>query len=144
MGILTDLKRLRGGQFLFKTNIETYNEKLLGLSDLAEVPMKATPHQTLNLSKRMIRCAELKHASEEEIISELADQGVVDCFNIKVKSQDGVRWKSNTYILTFGTSTLPKHIEIGFIYIHIEIYIPNPLRYFRCQKYGHSCLCSLW
>jgi len=81
---------------LVKTNSQTYSEKLLRLSDLAGVPVKATPHRTLNLSKGVIRCAELKHASEEEIISELANQGVVDCFNIKVKGQDGVRRKSNT------------------------------------------------
>ena len=138
IGTLTDLRRLRGGQLLVKTDSETYSKKLLGLSDLAGVPVKATPHRTLNSSKGVVRCGELKHASEEEIISELADQGVVDCFNIKVKGQDGVRRKTNTYILTFSTSTLPKHIKIGFIHTKVEIYIPNPLRCFQCQKYGHS------
>ena len=103
IGTLTDLKRSRGGQLLVKTNSQTYSEKLLGLSDLAGVPVKATPHRTLNSTKGVIRCGELKHASEEEIISELAEQGVVDCFNIKVKGQDGVRRKSNTYILTSKT-----------------------------------------
>jgi len=61
---LTDLKRLRDGQLLVKTNRQTYIEKLLGLSDLAGVPMKAVPQWTLNSSKRVIKCAELKHASE--------------------------------------------------------------------------------
>jgi len=99
---------------------------------------EATPHQTLNSLKGVIRCAELKHASEDEIITELADQGVVDCFNIQVKGQDGVRQKTNIYILTFNTSALPKHIKIGFLHTEVEMYIPNPLRCFRCQKYGHG------
>ena len=96
--------------------------------------MKATPHQTLSSSKGVIRCTELN----DEIITELANQGVVDCFNIKVKGQDWVRWKTNTYILTFSMSALPKHIKIGFIHTKVEMYIPNPLWCFRCQKYGHS------
>ena len=44
IGTLTDLRRLRGGQLLVKTDSETYSRKLLGLSDLAGVPVKATPH----------------------------------------------------------------------------------------------------
>jgi len=46
IGTLTDLKRLRGGQLLEKTNSQPYIEKLLGLSDLTGVPVKATPRQT--------------------------------------------------------------------------------------------------
>jgi len=138
IGTLDDLKRLRGGQLLIKTSSHSYSSKLLGLTDLAGVPVKATPHRTLNSSKGVIRCSELKHASEDEIASELAHQGVVDCFNIKVKGQDGVRRNTNTYILTFNTAALPKHIKIGYIHTKVEMYIPNPLRCFQCQKYGHS------
>ena len=145
IGTLDDLKRLRCGQLLIKTNSQSYSNKLLGLTDLAGVPelQKATPHRTLNSSKGVIRCSELKHTSEDEIITELAHQGVVDCFNIKVKGQDGVRRKTNTYILTFNTSTVPKHIKIGFLHTKVEMYIPNPLRCFQCQKYGHSKNCLL-
>jgi len=119
-GTLDDRKRLRGGQLLIKTNSQSYSNKLLGLSDLAGVPVKATPHRTLNSSKGVIRCSELKHASEDEIITELAHQGVVDSFNIKVKGQDGVRCKTNTYILTFNTSTVQNTSKLAFFILKLR------------------------
>ena len=42
------------------------------------MPIKITPHKTLNYSKGVIRSPELKGSSEEEMVSELKDQGVTD------------------------------------------------------------------
>ena len=41
------------------------------------------------------------------------------------------------YILTFNSPTTPKEIKIGYINEKIETYIPNPLRCYKCQKFGH-------
>ena len=48
-----------------------------------------------------------------------------------------------THILTFNSPTTPKEIKIGYINEKIEKYIPNPLRCFKCQKFGyHGSICN--
>ena len=39
--------------------------------------------------------------------------------------------------MTFNRSQLPKEIKVGYNLIKINPYIPNPLRCYNCQKFGH-------
>ena len=41
-------------------------------------------------------------------------------------------------MITFRTASIPKYIKIGYLRIPVELYIPNPLRCFNCQKFGHG------
>ena len=43
----------------------------------------------------------------------------------------------NTCILTFNTSQVPTEIKVGYNLIKFSPYIPNPLRCYNCQKFGH-------
>ena len=47
------------------------------------------------------------------------------------------RSKTNSIILTFGVQTLPDFIRVCYQKIKVRPYIPNPLRCFKCQKFGH-------
>ena len=58
--------------------------------------------------------------------------------NISVRTTSGTRKNANTYILTFNGSLPPKSIKIGYLNVKVEVYMPNPLRCFNCQKYGHG------
>ena len=72
--------------------------------------------------------------SNEEIVQELKSQGV-----ISVRSETGERRNTSTFILTFHTTTVPKHIYVAdFLRVPVAVYIPNPLRCFNCQKFGHA------
>ncbi|GBN80576.1 hypothetical protein AVEN_108225-1 [Araneus ventricosus] len=33
---------------------------------------------------------------------------------------------------------LPEHIKAGYLRLAVKVYIPNPLRCFQCQRFGHS------
>ncbi|XP_056009963.1 uncharacterized protein LOC130051670 [Ostrea edulis] len=40
---------------------------------------------------------------------------------------------------------LPANIKVGFYQMKIEMFVPNPLRCFKCQRFGHgqtNCKCS--
>ncbi len=37
----------------------------------------------------------------------------------------------------FGTPDLPKHIICGYLRVPVNPYIPNPMRCFKCHKFGH-------
>ncbi|KAJ8018006.1 Nucleic-acid-binding protein from mobile element jockey [Holothuria leucospilota] len=40
-------------------------------------------------------------------------------------------------MLTFNTPKLPETLKIGYLQVKVEIYIPNTIRCFNCQTYGH-------
>jgi len=107
VGTLKSVRRQRNGNVLglVETDSRTYSAKLLALTDIAGYPVQASAHRTLNSSKGVIKCTDLKLCKMEEIIEELRPQGVVDSFNITVKSGENNRRPTNTFILTFNTPT---------------------------------------
>ena len=78
----------------------------------------------------------LKHETEENITEYLNQQGVTACKRFRIK-KDGNLIDTNTLLLTFNTTSLPKSLKIFYRIIPVEIYIPNPLRCFNCQRFGH-------
>ena len=71
-----------------------------------------------------------------EIKTNLKDQNVTEIQRIQIKKY-GETINTNTYILTFSTSKIPKEIKIGYQKINVKPYIPNPLRCYKCQGFGH-------
>ncbi|GBN92256.1 hypothetical protein AVEN_12459-1 [Araneus ventricosus] len=78
-------------------------------------------------------------ASESEIIEGLSKQGVIAARRINIiRGNDIIPTKH--VILTFSSSKLPSSITAGYIRSPVKPYIPNPLRCFNCQRFGHSKL----
>ena len=101
-----------------------------------EIPVTVTAHSSLNSSKGVIRCPSLKNDSEEDILSYLKSQKVSHVRRIKVK-RDGNICNTNTFVVTFSQAKLPSTIKVGFEVTRVDVYIPNPLRCFKCQTFGH-------
>ena len=95
-----------------------------------------TPHKSLNTSKGIVRCPALSRQSCEYILEFMGEQGVTGVRRINVH-HDGVIKPTNTFVFTFDSPVLPAIVRIGFIQARIDVYIPNPLRYFKCQVFGH-------
>jgi len=107
---------------------------LLGIThQLAGVPVKVSPHRSLNISRGVIRSRDIAGCSVEEIVEELQPQGVTAAVIIHVRDGDSRR-RTNTVVLTFASPHPPKHITDGYLRVPVEPYIPNPLRCFKCQK----------
>ncbi|XP_046577580.1 uncharacterized protein LOC124285397 [Haliotis rubra] len=75
--------------------------------------------------------------SEEEITAELKEQAVTAVKRFTIK-KDGITVNTNTYLMTFARSTLPASIKAGYLNIGVEVYVPNPLRCYKCQRFGHG------
>ena len=45
---------------------------------------------------------------------------------------------TNPLILTFASTKLQKEIKAGYLQCPVRQYIPNSLRCFKCQRFGHS------
>ena len=66
----------------------------------------------------------------------MGEQGVTDVDRINVH-RDGVLKPTNTFVFTFDSPVLPAVVRIGFIQAKVDVYIPNPLRCYKCQVFGH-------
>ena len=55
---------------------------------------------------------------------------------IKVRRDDALK-DTNTFVFTFNTSVLPKQLKVAFLRVSVDPYIPNPLRCYACQVFGH-------
>ena len=135
-GRLRSIKRLRNGTFLVECDTKKQSD-LLKSQKLVDRPMKVGIHPTLNSSRGVIRCRELASMSETDIRDELSEQGVILVKRIR-RNEDGQDKDTNTLFLTFCNANLPKDIRIGYLRVKVDPFVPNPLRCFKCQKYGHG------
>ena len=75
--------------------------------------------------------------TEMEIRTELQEQGVVEVHRLTVK-KDTEKVPTNTLFLTFNTPDLPKEITVSYLKVKVALFVPNPMRCFNCNKFGHT------
>ena len=129
-----NIKKLRNGEILIDVDKETQSSKLLKTTKLSLtmdhiIPITVSPHY--------IRCPDIKECSDEEILEGLTDEGVIKLDRISV-FRDGQRKPTGTFILTFQSQTLPKYTRVGYYRVAVVQFIPNPIRCYKCQKFGHT------
>nr|XP_042908358.1 uncharacterized protein LOC122271394 [Parasteatoda tepidariorum] len=132
-----NVKQMPSGDLLIETNSNKQTASLLKLSELGNVKISVTSHNTLNISKGVISDKTLQSLPISEIIEGLSSQGVIDARHITIKKGPEIVTTQHI-ILTFNTSILPDDIKAGYRNCKVRPYIPNPLRCFKCQKFGHS------
>ena len=133
-----NITKQRSGALLVECSTKRSSELLLKRdgSNIHDKKIKVSRHAQLNSSKGVIRCADLKECTEGEIKKELAEQGVIDAHRITI-NKDGKKVPTSTLILTFGVTTLPEQIKVGYLKVRVTPYIPSPMRCFKCQRFGH-------
>ena len=75
--------------------------------------MTVSPHKTKNSSKGVFTCHDLVGMADEDILTELKDQGVVEVHRI-VSKRNGNLVPNHTFRITFNSTTLPKDVKIGY------------------------------
>ena len=136
IGTPKSVKKMRNQTLLIETTRKIQTEQLLKCKTFFNLSVEVSEHKTLNSSKGIIRDKALKGESEENIKDNLQDQGVIAVKRFKIrKGHDLV--STNTLLLTFNSVVPPKSLKIFYRIIPVEMYIPNPLRCFNCQRFGH-------
>ena len=142
VGQLEEVKKLRSGDYLIKVDNIRMSRKLEQLKNLGEFRVEVEPHKTLNYVKGVISHPELAKSNSEEVVEHLKHLGVTDAYCV-TKTIDGAKRKTGLVILTFRLAHLPKKLKAGFLYCTVWPYVPNPIRCYKCQKFGHlSGFCS--
>ncbi|GBL87102.1 hypothetical protein AVEN_218791-1 [Araneus ventricosus] len=130
-------KKLRSGDLLVEVQSRKQSEQILKLKKISNIPITASPHASLNCSKGVITCGELLNVPTEEIPKELQGQRVSHVRRISIR-RDGQVLNTKHLILTFDSAKLPENIKAGYMRLSVRTYIPNPLRCFKSQRFGHS------
>ena len=132
-----NVKKLRNGSLLIEALTESHSKCLLKSKALCNVPITVTAHSFLNSSRGVIRSRDLEGVDDDEMCNNLTSQGVTAVKRISVRRNNELV-PTNTLVLTFSCPTLPKSIKAGYLSIPVEAFIPNPLRCFKCQRFGHG------
>ena len=128
---LDNVKPMKSGRVFIEVETKQQCKNLLKTTKLlGYLPVKVSPHRTLNSSKFVIKCEEMDKMDEEEIKKELQPQGIIAVKRISIRY--------SLYVLTIKGQTIPKRINIGYLKKETRPYISNPQRCFQCQKFGHA------
>ncbi|GFW25074.1 putative RNA-directed DNA polymerase from transposon BS [Trichonephila clavipes] len=131
------VKKLRSGDLLIETSSEVQTKSFLLAKSFLDSPANITPHKSLNSSRGVISEPDLLTTSEAEIREGFSNQGVIQVRRITIKKVTAII-PTKHLVLTFSSPTLPQTIKAVYLNFKIRPYIPNPLRCFKCQRFGHS------
>ncbi|GFW95689.1 uncharacterized protein TNCV_19201 [Trichonephila clavipes] len=108
------VKRLRSGDLLVETNSALQTKSFLLAQHFLNSPVTISPHKTLLIPA---------------VVSFL-----------KLTYWAPLTGKSSRVFLirVLFSPLLPTNIKAGYLNCRIRPYIPNPLRCFKCQRFGHS------
>ena len=93
-----------------------------------------TVHKSLNSSKGVVRNWELARTDPDKIKENIPS--IIDVQQIVVK-RNNVEVKTNTLILTFNSPKISESLKVCFLNIPVSQFVPNTLRCYKCQKFGH-------
>ena len=136
IGTPKSVKKLKNKTLLVETNRKSQTENLLKIKSFFNLKVNVSEHNSLNSSKGIIRDRMLKGEPEGSIVEYLRPQGVTGCKRFKIK-KDGKTVETNTLLLTFNRVNVPKSLRIFYRVVPVDVYVPNPLRCFNCQRFGH-------
>ncbi|GFT47755.1 uncharacterized protein TNCV_4946451 [Trichonephila clavipes] len=131
------IKRLRSEDLLIETISDLQTKSFLLAKTFLNSPVNVSPHKTLNSCRGVISEPDLLSTPESEILDGFSDQGVIQVRRITIKKDSNII-PTKHLILTFNSPKLPTTVKAGYLNCNIRAYIPNPLRCFKCQRFGHS------
>jgi len=132
------IKLLKNKNILIETASCDQSKRLLQMTSLSnDIKVSVSPHRSLNFCKGTINCPEITGLREDEIAENLKDQNVV-CVRRLNRKVRGETILTNSYLLTFVGRELPEKIRVGYLYLNVRLFIPSPLRCYRCFGFQHQ------
>ncbi|GFV06951.1 uncharacterized protein TNCV_2917111 [Trichonephila clavipes] len=109
IGEVKTIRKMRSGDLFLEASSAKQATALINLQKLAHLDVTVAPHATLNFREARITIR-----------------------------RDGQVLNTKHLILTFNTPDLPQTVKMAYLRCPVRPYIPNPLRCFQCQRFGHS------
>lgn len=77
------------------------------------------------------------NVSMEELKKNIKGGKVLNVQRLKT-TKEGVMRESETVSIEFEGENIPKKVFLGFMSYPVRMYIPKPMRCFKCQRFGHT------
>lgn len=152
VGEVEKIVRRENGSILITAKTAQQAEELKKITKIGNMTVKIEEYGAWNQCKALVRDEYMIYWDKKELLEKLASQGVVEIENIKKKRTPiqnrtaNVQGSENQeemeatplFLLTFNTPERPSHIKVGYLNLPTREFIPNPLRCFKCQKFGHK------
>ena len=145
VGNVINVKKLASGDLLIHTLNSSQVKSLMKLRYIHDIEVEASIPVSMNSCRGVASHYDFVDMETADIVDNMADQNVIEARKI-TKMVDGVRRNTAAVIFTFATSKLPERVMVGYESAPLRPFIPNPLRCFKCQLYGHhgnACRSSL-
>ena len=136
-GSLRSVKKLRNGDLMVESENGEQATRLLEADKLGVIPIETVVCVNANTCRGVITSEVLDGVSEEDILVGLKDEPIVNCKRILIR-REGKQLPSRSVVLTFASKKLPASVKVGYLNCPVRPYVPNPMRCFKCQRYGHS------
>ena len=134
---LLDIETPANGSLIVKTKTRAQTKALLKCTNFCEKAVTVSLHFARNTTKGTIFAPEMRSMSEEEILDGLRPEGVCHVRRLTT-FRDGQKRDTSLLVLTFNTTKLPDTLLAGHIRYSVRVFIPNPLRCYNCQRFGHG------
>ena len=135
-GCYDTIKPSQNGDLLVRVNSLTMSEKLQKLKMIGKTKVEVTPNNHLNFCKGVVSSSEFKGISDTDLQT-MFSPIAVRVSRLTKKTKDGPI-PSNSLLFLFKASVLPKSVKFGYLSFRVKPFLPNPMRCFNCQRYGHS------
>ena len=137
--------RWMGAALLVEVAHRAYAHNLLSITQIGQVPVKVSPHRSLNSRKGVAKFGRAASGMSNEEVKDALNSSprnrdipfVAEAFRVVV-SRNNERRPTGTFFLTFQGTSLPQKIRLGFEQFDVDPYIPSPRRCFKCQRVGHN------
>ncbi|GBL94594.1 hypothetical protein AVEN_235671-1 [Araneus ventricosus] len=136
VGEVKSVKKCNNGNLLIEVWSQQQAASIMKMERIGNYEITVAPHTSLNQSRGVISESQLQNDTESDILEDLRGQNVI-AVRITVK-RDGQLLPTKNLILTFSLPTIPKSVRIAYLNCSVRRYIPNPLRCFKCQRFGHT------
>lgn len=142
-GAVKSIARTRQGTILIETVSKQQAEKFYKMASLSnQFNVVVFEHPNLNTSRGVVSCQDFLFMTDEEILEGLKDQHVVGIKRFTRRpsgsTDSTARVNTPSAILTFNLPHYPAKINIAFQSCDVRPFVPQPLRCFNCQRFGHG------
>ena len=127
--------RLGSGGLLVQVLDRVKSCQLLTAKTFAGIAVSVRPHNSLNTSRGVVKSRDLDGCTAEELVEELES---VTHARRMMRRENGVLKNTNSWVLTFSSPKPPSKLRVAYLELEVRPYVPNPLRCFKCHRFGHG------
>ncbi|XP_062559818.1 uncharacterized protein LOC134224475 [Armigeres subalbatus] len=139
-GTIIAAKKTREGKIFVTVRNESQAKNLAKIEKLVDgITVKIYEHKSLNSCKVVVFCRDVKNDTDDAIRDMLSDQGVLNVKQI-TKGAEANKIPTGIFVITVKGTRPPKEFKLGYLLLQTRPLYPNPLKCFKCLKFGHTSI----